>query len=186
MANTSAKLDVATIEQQLLNEIESSIEDTRIPDAVAAHAAKRAGKPVTVKDAEQLEAQLGVPVRVSKRYGMTQVCWARGVAPNPWSDEGSILLSHSDTNVRWPDLATLHEKNPAYFKARDERNAQRQKLLAQHREAGCDRAADPSPIEEAAAAIVQLLAAQAKLAALTDYDRPLYVISFAIDRLVEK
>jgi hypothetical protein len=61
------------IEKQILNLIESSFEDTRVPDAIAAHADKRTGKLVTKTDAEQLEAQLGVPVRILRRYGMTQV-----------------------------------------------------------------------------------------------------------------
>ena len=71
------------LEQQLLALVESSIEDTRVPDAIAAHADKRAGKPVTIKDAEQLEAQLGVPMRITKRYSMTQVAWAVGKSRNP-------------------------------------------------------------------------------------------------------
>ena len=52
-------MSTADLERQILALIESSIEDTRVPDAIAAHAEKRAGKPVTKTDAEQLEAQFG-------------------------------------------------------------------------------------------------------------------------------
>lgn len=51
----------------ILNIIESSMEDTRIPDAIAAYADKRAGKTVTKTDAEQLEAQIGVPRSTDRR-----------------------------------------------------------------------------------------------------------------------
>jgi hypothetical protein len=121
------------VEQQILTFIESSIEDTRVPDAIAAHADKRAGKPVTKTDAAQLEAQVGLPVCITRRYGMTQVAWAVGKGGNPWSEERTILLAHSDTNVRWPTGDALRTKEPAYFGARDERNESRRALLADHR-----------------------------------------------------
>ena len=117
------------IEQQIFGLIESSIEDTRVPDAIAAHADKRAGKPVTKTDAEQLEAQLGVPMWIAKRYNMTQIAWAVGKGGNPWSDERSILIAYADSNVRWPTGEELRTKEPAYFGARDERNAQRRALV---------------------------------------------------------
>jgi hypothetical protein len=180
------------IEQEILVLIESSIEDTRVPDAVAAHADKRAGKPVTKTDAEQLEAQLGIPVRISRRYGMTHVAWATGKGPNPWSDERSILLAHSDTNVRWPTAAELKKKEPAYFGARDERNEARKKLLQEHatmRSAiggETPDADDASAIYRAAQAIAKVREARAELEKLTDYGQPLNVVLYAVEKLAKE
>jgi hypothetical protein len=178
------------LEREIINLLESAIEDTRIPDAIAAHADKRAGKPVTVKDAEQLEAQLGMPVRISKRYGMTHVAWAKGDGPNPWRDEGSILISHGDTNVRWPTADVLRQKEPAHYGARDERNQKRRALLQEHktmRDAiGNEppRAADASCIYNAADAILALRRAREALRKLFDYDEPMHVARYDISRII--
>lgn len=128
-------LTAREIEQQILTLVESSIEDTRVPDAIAAHADKRAGKTVTKIDADQLEAQLGVPVRIRRQHGMTHVAWAVGEGGNPWREERSILLGYSESGTRWPTGDALRAKEPAHFGARDERNEACRKLLAEHREA---------------------------------------------------
>jgi hypothetical protein len=185
-------------ETQILGLIESSIEDTRVPDAIAAHADKRAGKPVTKTDAEQLEAQLGVPVRIRRQYGMTSVAWAIGTGLNPWLDERSILLAHSDSNVRWPTGSDLRKKEPAYFGARDERNAARKKLLGEHHAqeiffariaAGTTTQTGPvdrtSLVTRAAAAVAKIREAQAELAKILDYGEPLHVVHFAVEKLVK-
>src|SRR5947208_444943 len=106
------------IEQQILALVEGSIEDTRVPDAIAAHADKRAGKPVTKADAAQLEAALGVSVRIRRQYGMTHIAWSISDETAPWRDERSILLARSESGVRWPTGAELRGKEPAYFGAR--------------------------------------------------------------------
>lgn len=171
------------LEQQILNLIESSIEDTRVPDAIAAHADKRAGKPVTKTDADQLEAQLGVPVRIRRQHGMTHVSWAVGAAPNPWREERSILLAHSDTNVRWPSAAELLKKEPAYFGARDERNESRKNLLAEHHQPERIPYINPSHVERAAAAIAKLREAREELLQLMDYGKPLHVVRYPVEKL---
>ena len=176
----------ADIERQILALIETSIEDTRVPDAIAAHADKRAGKPVTKTDADQLEAQLGVPVRIRRQYGMTHVAWAVGTGPNPWADERSILLAHSDTNVRWPTGEALRAKEPAYFGARDERNESRKKLLAEHHQDARIPYIKPSHVERAAAAIVKLREAREELLQLIDYGQPLHVIRYPVEKLAGK
>jgi hypothetical protein len=185
-------MTTAHIEQQLLTLVESSIEDTRVPDAIATHADKRAGKPVTKTDAEQLEAQLGVPVRIRRQYGMTHVAWAIGTGQNPWSDERSILLAHADSGVRWPSGADLRQKEPAYFGARDERNAARRQLLQEH---ATMRGAiggekpdedDASAIYRAAQVIVKLREARAELEKLTDYGGPLNVVLYAVEKLAKE
>lgn len=180
------------IERQIVALIEGSLEDARVPDAIAAHADKRAGKPVTKTDAEQLEAQLGIPVRVTRRYGMTQVAWAVGTGPNPWAEERSVTLAHADTNVRWPTGDELRKKQPAYFDARDERNAARKRLLQEH---ATMRSAiggetpdtdDESTIYRAARAIIKLREAREELEKLIEYDAPLYVARFDIEKLAGK
>lgn len=179
------------LEREIVNMIESTIEDTRVPDAIAAHADKRAGKPVTSKDAETLEAQLGIPVRISKRYGMTHVAWAKGEAPNPWRDEGSILISNSDTGVRWPTADELRQKEPAHYSARDERNQKRRQLLQEHvtmrdaiGRAGVPEIIDQSAIYRAAQAIVQFREAREALRKLFDYDEPLHVVRYNVSRML--
>ena len=174
------------VEQQILALVESSIEDTRVPDAIAAHADKRAGKPVTKTDAEQLEAALGVPVRIRRQYGMTRVAWAAGTESNPWLDERAIQLSHNDTNVRWPTGDELRAKEPAYFSARDERNSARKTILAEHRQLDRIPSIEPSLVERAAAAVAKLREAREELMQLLDYGQPLHVMRYPIEKLTGK
>jgi uncharacterized protein (UPF0147 family) len=164
-----------TIEQQILTLLMSSIEDTRVPDAIAAHADKRAGKPVTKTDAEQLEAQIGIPVRIRRQYGMTHVSWGT------YKEERSILLAHSESNVRWPTGEELRKKEPAYFGARDYRNAARKKLLQEH-----VAIADQSAICRAASAIAKLREAQAELEKLVEYGEPLHVVCYDVQKLTKE
>jgi len=186
------------IEQQILALVEGTIEDTRVPDAIAAHADKRAGKPVTKTDADQLAAQLGVPVSIRRQYGMTHVAWTIGAGKQV--GEGSILLAHSDTGVRWPTGDDLRKKAPAYFSARDDRNAARAQLLAEHRARVCvcrgvDSCAgcmvppgqpSTSTVTRAAAAIAKLCEARAELEKLVDYGQPLHVVRYPIEKLAGK
>jgi hypothetical protein len=177
------------IEQQILALIESSIEDTRVPDAIAAHADKRAGKPVTKTDAEQLEAQLGIPVRIRRQYGMTHVAWTVSEGPR---DERSILLAHADKGVCWPTGEALRTKEPAYFGARDERNEARRTLLQEHATlrgaigSEIPDADDESAIYRVARAIVKLREAREELLQLIDYGQPLHVVRSPVEKLAGK
>jgi len=192
-AERKAMTTAREIERQILALIESSIEDTRVPDAIAAHADKRAGKPVTKTDADQLEAQLGIPVRIRRQYGMTHVAWTVGEGPQ--RDERSILLAHSDTGVRWPTGDELRKKEPAYFAARDERNEARKKLLGEHRtqepffemmKAMTGLTACTSVVAQAAAVIVKLREAREELDKLIDYGQPLHVVRYPVEKLAGK
>ena len=180
------------IEQQILALVESSIEDTRVPDAIAAHADKRAGKPVTKTDATQLEAQLGVPVRIQRQYKMTHIAWATGQGPNPWSEERSMLIAHADTGVCWPTGEALRAKEPAYFGARDERNEARRTLLQEHAAlrgaigSEIPDADDESAIYRAARAIIKLREAREELLQLIDYGQPLHVVRSPVEKLAGK
>lgn len=178
--------DRKTLERTIINLIEDGIEDTRVPDAIAAHADARTGKVVTVKDAEQLEKQLGIPVRISRRFGMTQVTWATGTLGNPWASEGSILLAHGDTHVRWPTIVEVHQKNPAYFEARDRRNESRRQLLAEQNELNRIPYIKISNIEKAVRAITQFREARDELQKLIDFGEPLHVINCDIRKLLGK
>jgi hypothetical protein len=182
-------LSARDIERQILVLVEGSIEDTRVPDAIAAHADKRVGKPVTKTDAEQLEAQLDIPVRIRRQFGMTHVAWTDTHGKR---EERSILLGHSETNVRWPSGADLRAKEPAYFGARDERNASRRQLLQEH---ATLRGAiggetpdhdDASAVYRAACAITKLHEARAALEDLIEDGQPLHVMRFAIEKLAGK
>lgn len=184
-SNRAVNLPTDDVVQQILTLIESSVEDTRVPDAIAAHADKRVGKPVTKTDAAQLEDQLGVPVRIRRMYSTTSVAWAVGAGPNPWLDERSILLSHSDSGVRWPSGDELRKKEPGCFAARDDRNEARRQLLVEHRTFDRIPSINPSIVERAAAAIAKLREAREELVKLID-DGPLHVVQYAVEKLVEK
>ena len=118
---------------------------------------------------------------------MTQIAWAVGTDQNPWSKERSILLAHSDTNVRWPTGNELRRKEFAYFGARDERNEARQLVLAEHRDCMSPTAGQPatSAITRAAAAIVKIREARAELDGLIAHEAPLYVMRVAVEKLVK-
>jgi hypothetical protein len=169
------------LEQHLLTLIETSIEDTCVPDAIAAHADKRAGKLVTKTDTEQLEAQLGIRVYLRRQYGMTHIAWAVGNV-----EKHSILLGHSESNVRWPTGDDLRKKEPAYFGARDERNAARKKLLAEHQARELVGQPSTSIVTRASAAIAKIREAQAELAKLVEYGEPLHVVYFAVEKLTKE
>lgn len=181
---TATKQPDAQIAQQIVNLIESSIEDTTVLDAIAAHADKRAGKPVTKTDAEQLENQLGVPVRIQRAHRMTHIVWGVGKEPNRWSDQRSILLGYGETGVRWPSGADLKQKESGYFALRDERNAARRALLAEHHLPDRIPYINPSAVERAAAAIAKIREAQAELEQLTD--GPLQVVLYAVEKLAKE
>jgi hypothetical protein len=168
------------IEAQLLDILQSSMEDTRIPDAIAAYADQRAGKPVTKSDAEKLESPLGVPVRIQRQHGMTHVSWTSSADPRRY--EHQLLLAHSETNVRWPSGAELREKEPAYFRGRDERNTARRKLLNEHQLLTGTPDRDQSTIARTAAAIVKFRAAQEELTQLMAED--VSVISGNVEKLM--
>lgn len=167
------------IEAQLLATVKSSMEDIRIPDAIAAYANERAGKPVTKTDAARLEARLSIPVRIRRQFGMTHVLWGT-------LDEHAILLAHTETNVHWPSGQELREKEPAYFAARDKRNAARRQLLNEHQSLTGTLHSSQAAIVRAASAIARLRAAQEELQQLVAYEQPLCVISGAVQALTEK
>lgn len=174
------------IRARILAIVKSSMEDTRCPDAIAAYADKRVGKPVTKTDAAQLEAQLGIPVRIRRQYGMTHISWTTEPTGGSTRTEHSILLAHSETNVHWPSSHELRAKEPAYYSARDERNAARRKLLNEHQLLTGTPGRDQSSIVRAAAAITKLREAQRELQELMDYGQPVHVVRLAIEKLTEK
>jgi hypothetical protein len=167
------------IEAQLLATVRSSMEDLRVPDAIAAYADERTGKPVTKTDAARLKTRLGIPVRIRRQFGMTRVSWGT-------RDEHSILLAHAETNVRWPSGQELREKEPAYFAARDKRNAARRHLLNEHQILTGTPNINQAAIVRAASVIARLRAAQEELQQLVDYEQPLCIISGAVQALTEK
>lgn len=175
---------------QILALVEGTIEDARVPDAIAAHADKRAGKPVTKTDAKQLEEQLGIPIGIDRRHGMTHVTWATG----------SILIAYAETGVVWPTGEELRQKATAYFGARDERNAQRRALLKEHRDRKCvcraasdtcsgcwpDAGQNPlSAVTRVAKAVIKYREAREEMAALLDYGAPLSVIKYPLKKIAE-
>lgn len=174
------------IVQQILNLVESSLEDARIPTAIAAHADKRVGKLITKTDADQLEAQLAVPIRIRRDYGWTYIAWGIGTPPNVWHREQSIRLANTAANARWPSGDKLRAAEPAYFDALDARNTYRAQLLTEHRQLDRLPEINPSKIERAATCIAKLQAAREALERLLADDQPLHVIRFEVEKLAEK
>lgn len=159
------------IESALVAACLKEYEDTRAPDAIAAYADRRQGKHVTVRDAEALSEELGLEVRIRKACGMTQVCWAQpGEAHAP---QWGMTLAHAITGVCWPDGATLRAKEPAFFEARDTRNAQRDALLESERVI----------LKRAATLIETIRNARTELDALAEYGEPLYIVSTTVTAL---
>ncbi len=135
----------------------AEMETDPIPDAIAAHCARQAGKPVTKRDVDALEAAFpGLQVRIRKSYGCS-ITWfanpdrfnrakdlhepdpgaraliAAGV-PDSYQKEGSITIPTDvfqkvPTGVLWPTVEDLKARNGRYYAARDERNAERRAAL---------------------------------------------------------
>lgn len=174
-----------TIEQQIQHLVESSVEDVRVPEAVAAYADARVGKQVTKTDAARLAAQLGVDavtIDISRAHGMTSVTWS---SEEPKRRQ-TIVVASSDVGVTWPSSAELRSRNPAYYAARDERNAARAALSAEQRQLDRLPEINPSKVEQAAALVLQLREARAALDALLDYGQPLAVVRHDVEKLLEK
>lgn len=177
-----------TLLETILGFLESDIEDTRVRDAVAAYAEKRAGKPITKTDAEQLSKQLGgLPMRIHKIAGMTSMEWATGASPNPWSSTTSILLAYESQNGnKWPTVDELKQKLAvAWYDALDKRNEARRDAIANHRLESHGPVPWTSWVSRAALAVFKIQEAQRELEELIDYDKPLYEIRFDVEKLVK-
>ncbi len=135
----------------------SEMETDPIPDAIAAHCARQSGKPLTKRDTDALEkAYPGLRCSIRKsytcsidwyahpdRYNKAKDCHepdpgaialiASGV-PSDYKTAGSIYFdtggNGNTTNIRWPTVADLKERNARYFSARDKRNAARKEALS--------------------------------------------------------
>lgn len=132
---------------------------------------ERAGKPLTERDAQRLREATGDDrLRLSKQYGMTQIHWG-GYGQSGGDSGGCIVLSHATVSVLCPTEAEIIDRNPAYFGAAVERNAQRAAAI------------DSRAPEQAAELVGILRDAWAELQALTAYGAPLSVLSCDLDRL---
>jgi hypothetical protein len=82
------------------------------------------GKRITQHHVEKLRQLTGrADLRLSKRYGMTNLEWKDG------ENTRSLILAWSEVNVIM-DAVLLEEKNAGYFSALDERNVKRNQVLS--------------------------------------------------------
>ncbi len=107
--------------------INQAIEPNEPADSILAFLKANDGKRVDKRLIDKIAAETGdETIRLDKAHGMTRIEWG-GWRRYGGKEGGQLLLSHSDKNVV-VDAAWVEEKNPAEFRARDERNAKRQQV----------------------------------------------------------
>ena len=184
--------------QVLRGALGGEMERDPLPAAIAKRCAERAGKPITKKDTEALREQFpGVNIYIQKQMYGTTIGWYRHDAhesdadrPAWWTsvptygNSGSIQVSRARSGIiRWPTVEELTYSgdtkyvdgtastlsNARYFSARDERNAERQALLA-----------GPSGLERAAQIVDAMVMLRAELVGeieASGLDQAKYIIS---------
>lgn len=90
------------------------------------------GKKINKRHVRKLKELTGHNVGLDKQCGMTTIYWGN-YKVTQGREGGELLLAHSDKNVV-VDVDFILKKNPAYFSAKDERNAQRRDLLENHQD----------------------------------------------------
>ena len=124
--------EMNTVEQQIEQQIRDAIkiEPSEPQDTILQVLTECDGQALTVRHAQKINDALAKvynydghwanKVGIRKQYGMTAIAWDRGGD----LDEGSLLLCWTEKNVVI-EAGTIKERNPAYFSAKDERNALR-------------------------------------------------------------
>ena len=175
-----------------------------VPNAIAARAAERAGKPITKRDADALEAQFPgmhfslkvdkfdcsiewycAPVIGDPEGKKAQERWPH--SPKSYQSAGTIYLKAATqtwtgeklTGTRWPTAEALKTKNARYFAAKDARNANRRASLLQG-------SAESQHLENVANHVDAALAQQAKLVRVRENAGDLLSeADYAIDQILK-
>lgn len=119
-------ITIENVKQVIANAIEEREPQNKILEALRAFDGKRLDKRVE----EKLRAICNDDsIRIIKRYSTTEIEWG-GYSYNRGNTGGLLVVAYQLKNVVI-DVDYIKQKNPAYFDALDQRNAQRQELLAQ-------------------------------------------------------
>ena len=106
---------------QLIND---QIEDTNTTEQIIATLEKYNHSPLTIKHQNILKEQVNPTCRINKQYGMTHIEWF--YQDSHWRQ--AIVVANQEKHVLI-DTKWIIENNPAYFAARQERNAKRKAIL---------------------------------------------------------
>jgi phage FluMu gp28-like protein len=100
------------------------MEPTEPADTILRVLQENNGKRLDNRFNQKLQDATGDPhVRIVHQYGMVDIIWNEG--------HSSIVIAYTD-GCPTIDAAKIKENNPAYFDARDKRNAERQELLTEN------------------------------------------------------
>jgi hypothetical protein len=141
--------------------------ESDLPDKVIEALRPQDGKNVTTRLLDKLPGGKEV-WHLRREYGMTHIvneAYRRG----DYRNGVSLLLYHSEASLSL-DLKHVQEKNPAYFSARLERNHARMEAMNTRETLEAIAAA----MNAAEVAIAQLLEANARVEALTEYGTTLH------------
>jgi len=154
--------------------IASRMEPSEPQETILKVLAEHDGKRLTKKHIEAVAKAINDPsIRIIKQYGMTQIewgCWTQ----TDGKEGGRLLVAYSVTNVVI-DVEDIKDKNPAYFVAREARNAKRQAAIESPK---CDELA--KALEELKAAKKALQAAQENVGQYFGFGDMFYVDLSAI------
>jgi hypothetical protein len=157
--------------------LESNLETDPIPGKIRAFLEKHDGKKLTKREAKKMQEEIdpSICIRTSGVGMFTShyICWD-GRQTGIILDSLTLDMKATRNVLRggaYIDVNAFEDRNAAYFSARDERNAQRRKALA-----------DDTALQACAEAIIMMTEAQATLKALFGYGEPLHVESYAIEK----
>ena len=129
--------------------IESSIEPESFPEIVRAYVELHEDKLITKRHEERLQELVkDSTLRIRRQYGRTIV------EVGPYNSPQTIYLAKTEKNAHF-SLAYTLSMNPAFYAAREDRNAKRRKALD-----------DPQFIERLQSNLNEILELQAKVKAL--------------------
>jgi hypothetical protein len=156
--------------QMLVDLVKSRMEPTEPADTILKILTENNGKRLDKRIVDKLQLATGQKIRDRRQYGMTSLTYG-GYDETGGRQGGCLYLAHQEKNVVI-DVEYVKEHNPAYFKARDERNADRIALLTQ-----------PEEFKELAMWINHYIEAVANIKRLTEFGAPFQHDSYAIEKL---
>lgn len=174
---TSTKSTLETIRSLL-----SAMEPAEPQTAIVAYLAAHEGKKLTERDAKKMRETIDPSIRFTstgvKMLSMPKIEWGNYGRRESADTKGGCLYLHgtdgnTETGMAYACASETVKGNPAYFSAREERNAQREKALA-----------GPALMKAASVYVDAINAAHASLKALCEYGKTMSVIQYDIDNLV--
>ena len=110
--------------KDIVEMIKGRMEPTEPADTILRVLKENDGKHLDKRFNQKLQHATGdKSVHIVHQYGMVDIVWG------PHGDSRSIVIAYTD-GCPTIDAAKIKENNPAYFDARDSRNAERRELLS--------------------------------------------------------